>query len=469
MDFHLTINGWPVAGARELEVVNPASGQVFERCACADAAQLDAAVEAAEAAFPAWSIATHADRMQRLSSLANAITAEVGRLAELLTSEQGKPLGDAIGEIMASAAMIRFFAAFELRDEVVCDDHSARILVQRAPLGVVAIITPWNSPVLMLANKLAPALRAGNTVVCKPAASTPLTALAIGSICRDIFPPGVVNVITDANDLGDRLVAHRAISKISFTGSTAIGRKVMAGAAGGITPITLELGGNDAAIVLDDADVAATAPQILAAAMRNAGQVCMATKRAYVPDNLYDEMCDTLAQLAGEIVVGNGLEKDVAMGPIQNLDQFQKVLGYLKIAHRDGNVIAGGAPIEGPGNFIAPTIVRDVIAQSPLVTEEQFGPILPVVRYSNIDDVIGLVNASPYGLGGTIWCGDTARGEAVARQISSGIIWVNTYMDLRFDVAIGGVKSSGMGLEMGLDGLLAYMRRTVIHIKPARA
>jgi acyl-CoA reductase-like NAD-dependent aldehyde dehydrogenase len=231
----------------------------------------------------------------------------------------------------------------------------------------------------------------------------------------------------------------------------------------------LELGGNDAAIVLDDADVAATAPQILAAAMRNAGQVCMATKRAYVPDNLYDEMCDTLAQLAGEIVVGNGLEKDVAMGPIQNRDQFQKVLGYLQIAHRDGNVIAGGAPIEGPGNFIAPTIVRDIIAKSPLVTEEQFGPILPVVRYSNIDDVIGLVNASPYGLGGTIWCGDTARGEAVARQISSGIIWVNTYMDLRLNVAIGGVKSSGMGVEMGLDGLLAYMRRTVIHIKPARA
>ena len=469
MNFHLTINGQPVAGTRELAIINPATGEVFERCACADAAQLDEAVAAAEAAFPAWGIPSAGDRMQRLSQLADAITAQAARLAELLTMEQGKPLSDAMGEIMASAAMIRFFAAFELQDEVLCDDDNARIVLHRAPLGVVAIITPWNSPVLMLANKLAPALRAGNTVVCKPAASTPLTTLAIGAICRDIFPRGVVNVITDANDLGDRLVANPAVSKVSFTGSTATGRKVMAGAAGGITPLTLELGGNDAAIVLDDADVAVVAPQILAAAMRNAGQVCLATKRAYVPDSLYDEMCDTLAKLAREIVVGNGLEDGVAMGPIQNRDQYQKVLGYLQIAHRDGNVIAGGAPIEGPGNFIAPTVVRDISPDSPLVVEEQFGPIVPVVRYSDIEDVIGLVNASPYGLGGTVWCGDTARGEAVARRISSGIIWVNTYMNLRFDVAIGGVKSSGMGVEMGRDGLLAYMRRTVIHTKPASA
>ena len=469
MNFHLTINGQPVAGTRELAIINPATGEVFERCACADAAQLDEAVAAAEAAFPAWGIPSAGDRMQRLSQLADAITAQAARLAELLTMEQGKPLSDAMGEIMASAAMIRFFAAFELQDEVLCDDDNARIVLHRAPLGVVAIITPWNSPVLMLANKLAPALRAGNTVVCKPAASTPLTTLAIGAICRDIFPRGVVNVITDANDLGDRLVANPAVSKVSFTGSTATGRKVMAGAAGGITPLTLELGGNDAAVVLDDADVAVVAPQILAAAMRNAGQVCLATKRAYVPDSLYDEMCDTLAKLAREIVVGNGLEDGVAMGPIQNRDQYQKVLGYLQIAHRDGNVIAGGGPIEGRGNFIAPTVVRDISPDSPLVVEEQFGPILPVVRYSDIEDVIGLVNASPYGLGGTVWCGDTARGEAVARRISSGIIWVNTYMNLRFDVAIGGVKSSGMGVEMGRDGLLAYMRRTVIHTKPASA
>ncbi len=469
MQYSLVVGGELVPGARSLDVVNPATGDVFATCACADAEQVNAAIAAAGSAFSAWAASPASERSRMLEALADRIAAEAEELARLLVSEQGKPFGDAMGEIMASAAMLRYFAGFQLEDEVVCDDETARIVIHRAPLGVVAIITPWNSPVLMLANKIAPALRAGNTVVCKPAASTPLTTLAIGAMCAEIFPAGVVNVVTDANDLGDRLTANPAIAKISFTGSTATGCKVMANAAQRITPLTLELGGNDAAIVLDDADIEAVAPQILGAAMRNAGQVCLATKRAYVPEDLYDAMCDKLAELAGEIVVGNGLEQGVSMGPIQNRTQYEKVLGFLDIAKEDGRVIAGGEAIDGPGNFIAPTVVRDIASDSRLVTEEQFGPILPVISYSDIEDVIAQVNGSPYGLGGSIWCGDVSRGLAVAARIETGIVWVNKYMDLRFDVPIGGVKSSGVGVEMGREGILSYTRRTVINSQPASA
>jgi acyl-CoA reductase-like NAD-dependent aldehyde dehydrogenase len=462
----MTIAGKPVAGARRLEVVDPAIGEVFETCACADAAEIDAAVTAAREAFPGWAALPAEDRSRRMVELVERMTAEVGELAHLLTREQGKPLADATGEIFAAAAMIRYFAALALEDDVLCDDDSGYVVAHYAPLGVVAIVTPWNSPVLMLANKLGPALRAGNTVVCKPAATTPLTTLALGLMCAEIFPPGVVNVVADANDLGDHLTQHPGIDKIAFTGSTATGRKVMANAAAGLKPVTLELGGNDAAIVLDDADIESVAPQILWAAMRNAGQVCLATKRAYVPDALYDAMCAKLAELADAITVGNGLADGIEMGPIQNRAQYDKVRGFLEIAARDGTIVAGGTALDGPGNFIAPTVVRDIAADSPLVTDEQFGPILPVVRYSDIESVIAHVNASPYGLGGTIWCGDEARGRQVAARIESGIVWVNKYFDLGFDVPIGGVKQSGIGVEMGRDGLLAYTRRTVINAGP---
>lgn len=466
MRYCMTIAGKPVAGARRLEVVDPAIGEVFETCACADAAEIDAAVTAAREAFPGWAALPAEDRSRRMVELVERMTAEVGELAHLLTREQGKPLADATGEIFAAAAMIRYFAALALEDDVLCDDDSGYVVAHYAPLGVVAIVTPWNSPVLMLANKLGPALRAGNTVVCKPAATTPLTTLALGLMCAEIFPPGVVNVVADANDLGDHLTQHPGIDKIAFTGSTATGRKVMANAAAGLKPVTLELGGNDAAIVLDDADIESVAPQILWAAMRNAGQVCLATKRAYVPDALYDAMCAKLAELADAITVGNGLADGIEMGPIQNRAQYDKVRGFLEIAARDGTIVAGGTALDGPGNFIAPTVVRDIAADSPLVTDEQFGPILPVVRYSDIESVIAHVNASPYGLGGTIWCGDEARGRQVAARIESGIVWVNKYFDLGFDVPIGGVKQSGIGVEMGRDGLLAYTRRTVINAGP---
>lgn len=459
----MIIGGQRVDGARTLEVIDPSTGAVFACCACADEAQLDAAVVAARGAFRLWSETPLEKRADSLAALADRVHEQADELAALLTREQGKPIPDALEEIFAAVAAIRYYAAQSLSDELLCDEENARIIVRYASLGVVAIITPWNSPVLMLANKLAPALLAGNTVVAKPAASTPLTTLAIGALCNDLFPPGVVNVIVDRNDLGDRLTGHPQVDKISFTGSTETGRRVAARAASGLKRMTLELGGNDAAIVLDDADVSMVAPQILRAAMRNSGQVCMAAKRVYVPAALYEEMCQELADLAASIVVGNGSEDGVQMGPIQNRAQYQKVLRYLAIAARDGKIVAGGSKLEGPGYFVRPTIVRDISPESLLVQEEQFGPILPVIRYEDLDDLVEQVNATPFGLAGSVWCTDVARGQALAARIDSGIVWVNKYLDLRFDVAIGGVKASGVGLELGRDGLLSYTQRTVIN------
>ena len=268
------------------------------------------------------------------------------------------------------------------------EDATQKVVRQHKPLGVVAAITPWNLPLLLLMIKVAPALLAGNTVVAKPAPTTPLTTLKFGELCARILPAGVVNVIVDQNDLGTALTSHPDVAKVAFTGSTATGKKVMASAAGTLKRLTLELGGNDAAIVLDDADPKEVAPKIYAAAMFNAGQVCIAIKRLYVHDSIYDAVCDELGRLARETVVGDGLEPGTQMGPIQNQAQFEKVKGFLEDARQNGTIVAGGGVLEREGYFVQPTIVRDISDNARLVREEQFGPVLPVLRYSDIDDAI---------------------------------------------------------------------------------
>jgi acyl-CoA reductase-like NAD-dependent aldehyde dehydrogenase len=338
------------------------------------------------------------------------------------------------------------------------------IVRQRAPLGVVATITPWNFPVMLLAVKIAPALLAGNTVVAKPAPTTPLTALLFGEMCAELLPPGVLNVIVDNNDLGDRLTQHPDVAKVAFTGSTATGKKVMASVASSLKRLTLELGGNDAAIVLDDVNVKAVAVQIFQGAMINSGQVCLAIKRAYVPESLYEEMCSELTALANAAVVGDGLDAATEMGPLQNKAQFEKVQQFLNDAKERGTVIAGGNVIDRDGYFIAPTIVRDIPDDSRVVQEEQFGPILPVLKYKNVDDAIRRANATQYGLGGTVWAGDPKRALSVAERIDSGTVWINKQLDLPPDIPFSGAKQSGFGVEMGQDGLEEFTQSKIIHM-----
>lgn len=460
----MLIDGKLVGGASTLDVLNPATEQVIASCARADEAQLNQAVAAAKAAFPAWSSRPLAERAKLILELADAMEKEIDDFGHLITEEQGRPLPHAAFEVVLGVGTLRGIAAMDLPTKVLRETDEVQVLEQRLPLGVVAAITPWNGPIILLMQKVAPALLAGNTMVVKPSPTTPLSTLKFGELCARILPPGVLNIIVDQNDLGEALTTHPDVAKISFTGSNATGKKVMRAAAGTLKRLTLELGGNDAAIVLDDIAPAEAAQKVFDAAMINAGQICMAAKRAYVPEDMYDEFVNALVDLADNHVVDDGLAQGAQMGPLQNRAQYEKVKNYLEDAHRDGKVVAGGAAMDRPGYFIRPTIVRDIDENSPLVREEQFGPVLPVLKYSDLDEVIARANDSEYGLGGTVWTGDPERGLEVAKRINSGLVWVNQHMMLPVDLPVGGAKQSGIGAENGLEGLLEYTQRKIINV-----
>ena len=461
--YRLLIDGELVAGASSFDVINPALDKPFAACPKADAAMLEAAVAAAKRAFPGWAATPMAERGAKVEALAAALEARVPEFAALLTAEQGKPLDQATKEIRGCVFVLRTFSAMRLEPKVLRDEGGNRVVEHRTALGVVAAITPWNFPLILLANKVGPALMAGNTMVCKPAPTTPLTTLLFGELCQQVLPAGVVNVLCDENELGPALTTHPDVAKVSFTGSTATGKKVLAASADSLKRVTLELGGNDAAIVLDDVDAKYAAGKVFEGAMRNAGQICVAVKRAYVPDSIYGEFCDEMARLAKAMVVDDGANQGAQIGPVQNKQQFEKVSALIEDSKARGTVIAGGEPLDRPGYFIAPTIVRDIDDEAPLVREEQFGPVLPVLKYSDVDDLIERVNGTEYGLGGTVWGADVARATGVAMRVTSGTVWVNQLMAIDPRIPFRGLKQSGMGTEMGQEGLEEYTQAQVIN------
>ena len=464
MDYKLLINGALVDGAGSMPVLNPATEEVLADCPTASEAQLNGAVDAAQAAFKSWKNTSMDERRAKLGEIADIIDANSEELARTLTQEQGKPLADAMGEVAGAALFFRYFQSLDLPVEVLEDSDTQRVEIHRNPLGVVGAIIPWNFPIILLAFKLPAALLAGNTVIVKPAPTTPLSALHLASLIADVLPAGVVNIIADNNDLGDKITTHKGISKISFTGSTATGARVMASAASTLKRITLELGGNDAGIIMDDVDVDTVAPQIFDGAFGNNGQICIAMKRVYAHESIYDKLVEQLAKLAEEAIVGNGLEQGTQLGPLQNKMQFDKVKDYIEDGRANGTIVAGGEVPDGKGYFIPPTIVRDIDDDSRLVSEEQFGPVLPVIKYDDIDDVIERANNSDYGLGGSVWSSDIDRAYEVAKKVDSGTIWVNKHADLQPHVPFGGIKTSGIGTELGTDGLNEFTQRKVINV-----
>jgi acyl-CoA reductase-like NAD-dependent aldehyde dehydrogenase len=460
-EYKLLIGGQLLDGASRMDVINPATGEVLAICPRGSEAQLDAAVAAAKAAFPTWSQRSIDERRKMIQKLADIIEARQDSLSRLLTEEQGKPLPEATAEIVYTCVFIRHLATYDIPVKVIEDSDTRLIEQHRRPLGVVGAIIPWNFPILLLAFKVPFALLAGNTVVIKPAPTTPLTTLKLGEIMARIFPAGVVNIVTDQNDLGARLTAHPDVAKISFTGSSATGQKVMASAAGTIKRLTLELGGNDAAIVLPGADPDKVAQGVFSGAFMNAGQVCLAIKRAYVHESIYDEVVARLAKLADEAVVDNGLRQGTTIGPVQNKAQFEKLKGFLADARSDGRIVAGGEVEDRPGYFIRPTIVADIDDNSRLVTEEQFGPILPVVKYSDPEDALSRANASPWGLGGSVWGTDRDAMRSIALRMESGTAWINKHLDFGPGIPFGGAKRSGLGVELAEEGLAEF---TQVHI-----
>ncbi|MEM1103419.1 MAG: aldehyde dehydrogenase family protein [Pseudomonadota bacterium] len=462
--YKLLIGGALVDGVQDISVTNPATEQPFATVAKASEAEAEAAVQAAKAAFPAWAATGVEERQRLLTRLADAVAHHKDELARLVTQEQGKPLAEALGELAWTEGYLRHFATLSPSNRIVQDDEDFRIEVRRKPLGVVAGILPWNFPVLVACWKIAPALIAGNTIVLKPAPTTPVATLALGALCKDIFPAGVLNIIADENELGPFLTGHPDVAKVGFTGSTATGRKIMGGAAETLKRLTLELGGNDAGIVLGDVDVPSTAQKLFDAAFLNCGQVCLAVKRAYVHESIYDEMCDALSALADAAVVDDGLKQGVTIGPIQNRSQYEKIRSYLDEARSAGKVAAGGDVADRPGYFVQPTIVRDVSDGDAIVDQEQFGPILPLIRFSDVDDVVRRANASEYGLGGSVWSSDVEAATRIAERIESGSVWVNQHIHIGPHIPMAGCKQSGVGVEQSVEGLDEYTQIQVLNI-----
>jgi acyl-CoA reductase-like NAD-dependent aldehyde dehydrogenase len=459
--FKLLINGKMEQGDAMMGVINPATEEIFAQAPRASRAQLDKAVAAAKAAFPSWSALSFAERGKVLNDIADILDANADALARILTQEQGKPLKSAGQEIRGTSAAFRYFATVTIEDEIKTDPQGRKFDVRRKPLGPVGVILPWNYPLLLIGSRAAPALIAGNTIVLKPAPTTPLATLHFAALVKDVLPPGVLNVIADANDLGEALTGHTDIRKISFTGSTATGRKVMRNAADTLARVTLELGGNDAGIVLDDVDPKKAAPKIFDGAFGNSGQICVAMKRLYVHESIYDQMCEELAMLANSAIVGDGLEQGTQFGPLQNKAQFDKVKSIIEDARLRGTVL-GGETTPGKGYFVRPTVVRDIAEGSRLVDEEQFGPVLPVIRYSDPEDALARANASSYGLGGSVWSSNADRARDFARRMDTGTVWINRHGGLSAAIPFAGAKQSGIGVEMGKEGVLEFTQIQVI-------
>jgi len=457
----MLIGGALIDTPHPIEVVNPATEGPAGKCARGEPGHVDAAVAAAGAAFPAWADTPVEDRRRVLHAIADVAERHAAEIAAILVAEQGKPLAAARGEVDRVAGAFRHVAHFDLTTHALTALDGGDVELRRRPLGVVAAIVPWNFPLILMAAKVPYALLAGNTVVLKPAPTTPLATLRLFELAREVIPPGVVNTLADPGDLGPVLTAHPGVAKISFTGSTATGRRVMASAADTLKRLTLELGGNDAAIVLDDADVGAIAPRLFEAAFRNSGQLCAAVKRLYVHESIHDALCARLVELADAAVVGNGAAPGTTMGPLQNRAQFDRVLGLIEDAREQGDLLTGG-PMSGPGYFIRPAIVSDMPDDSALVAEEQFGPILPVLRFVDEDDAIQRANASPYGLGGSIWTADMKRGHTLVSRLDCGTVWINKHAEMSHDIPFAGAKQSGFGVEMGPVGLEEFTRIQVI-------
>lgn len=455
--FTMTINGAPECGHKFFEVENPATASVFAVAPDCTPEELELAVDSAREAFLSWRSVPIEERRALIQTFAQKLEQEANKLAPLLTKEQGKTTADAEADIMAGAWWLAETCRYDL-PEIVSEDSPSRLVVtRREPIGVVAGIVPWNYPIMLAMFKVAPALLAGNTMILKPAPTTPLTTLRIGEIAREIFPAGVLNVISGNDKLGPLLTGHRGIDKVSFTGSTQTGRLVMSAAAETLKSLTLELGGNDPCIVMPSVNVEALAPRLFWAAFTNAGQVCIASKRLYVHEEIYESMSAAIAEYANTVKVGHGSDSDTQIGPVQNRAQFQRVKALIQDTHDNGyKFLVGGDVATGEGYFIPVSIVDNPPESARIVQEEQFGPVLPMMKFTSVDEVIDRVNEGDLGLGASVWSNDAKEADEIASRLNVGTVWVNEGQNLSPHASFGGWKQSGLGSEGGQSGLEAY-------------
>jgi succinate-semialdehyde dehydrogenase/glutarate-semialdehyde dehydrogenase len=472
MEAAMLIGGeWRQAASKEeLEVINPASEDVIGSVPSADAADVDLAVQTAKRAFPGWAATDVEQRAAILRKAGDLIEERAKDVAAILTSEQGKPVAEAIGEVKHLAHGVHFYAeaASKVRgayQELPSAFGPAYGMVIRRPMGVCAAITPYNFPLTLLGTKVAPALAAGNTVVAKPAATTPLATLEIARIFAEAgVPDGVLNVITGrGSEIGDSLVGHPDVRRIAFTGSTPVGRHVMSVAGPQLKRVSLELGGSDPVIICADADVDAAVKAVIIGRYWNAGQACLGCKRVYVHDSVFDTFVSQLVDRVGRYEPGDGTQKaekpKLRMGPIHTRGNRDELLEQLEDGVAKGGelLIGGGTGGHDKGFFLEPAVVAEPGADSRLVQEEVFGPVLPVFRFSDFDEALTRANDTPYGLGSSIWTHDARLIHRAAQGIEAGMTWVNQIHYGYDELPFGGVKASGFGKEHGIEALDSYV------------
>ncbi|QTD54580.1 aldehyde dehydrogenase family protein [Parasphingorhabdus cellanae] len=461
------INGEMISTSDMLDVVNPANEEVIGQVPSCGEAELNQAVAAARAAFLAWSKKSIEDRRAVVQAISATIKENSDELFRLLTAEQGKPHAQAQGEIMGASMMAGAQSTLDLDDEINEDSEERLSRTRRVPVGVVGGIVPWNFPVMMAVQKIAPALLSGCTIVLKPSPFTPLTTLRLAELIKDVAPAGVVNIITGEDSLGPLITGHPDIDKITFTGSTATGKKIMEGASKDLKRITLELGGNDASIVLPDANVEKVAEQLFWSSFTNAGQICVAAKRIYIHEDIYDELSAAIAEYAKHVKVGDGAQQGTAVGPIQNKKQYDRVIELVQDAKDNGYkfLVGGDHDPDVPGYYMPITILDNPPEDARIVAEEQFGPVMPLMKFSTEDEVIQRANDSEYGLAGAVWTANPDKGVEIAEQLETGTVWVNEFLHLSPFAPFGGHKQSGFGAEYGKEGLLEFTYPQVITVK----
>ena len=462
------INGEMVGTSEVLDVINPANEEVIGQVPACGEAELNSAVSAARAAFKTWSKTPIEERRKVVQAIAGVINENNDELFRLLTAEQGKPHAQAQGEIAGAAYMAGSQATLDMDDEINEDTEQRLSRTRRVPVGVVGGIVPWNFPIMMAVQKIAPALLSGCTIVLKPSPFTPLTTLRLAELIKDVAPAGVVNIITGEDSLGPLITSHPDIDKITFTGSTATGKKIMEGASKDLKRITLELGGNDASIVLPDANVEKVAEQLFWSSFTNAGQICVAAKRIYIHEDIYDELSAAIAAYAKNVKVGDGSQQGTAVGPVQNKKQYERVLELVQDAKDNGYkfLVGGEQKEEGiPGYYVPITILDNPPEDARIVAEGQFGPVMPLMKFSTTDEAISRANASEYGLAGAVWTANPDEGVRVAEQLETGTVWVNEFLHLSPFAPFGGHKQSGFGAEYGKEGLLEFTYPQVITVK----